>query len=151
MAATIKISMIGDKALIKRFNDLDAKSQGKVFRPAVRKSVNPVLTTARALAPKRSGAMARGLTIRAFRSAKKLRKGVGAMVVTPTREKLGIAEKAAWYYPSLVELGHKKKGGRGRVAGRPFLRNALKSNKSRVFQILRSEIWSGLLKIARNR
>jgi HK97 gp10 family phage protein len=136
MAIILNVQILGADALIKQFNALPEKMQKQVFRPAVRGATKQVMQNAKKNAPKRTGAMRRGLFIKPF---KRKRKGgsIGLMILTPTRETLNIKADAKWYYPSFVELGHKKRGGRGRVAGRPFLRDAIKNNRAAALDTLR--------------
>jgi HK97 gp10 family phage protein len=139
MAIILNLQLMGDDALIRRFNALPEKMQGKVFRPAVRVATKLVMQDAKKNAPKRTGALRRGLFIKPF---KRKRRGgnIGLMILTPTRDKLNIKSDAKWYYPSLAELGHKKRKSGGRVEGRPFLRNAIKNNRAAALDTLRREM-----------
>ncbi len=137
------VSVTGDKRLQKRFGTLTPKVQGKVLRPALRKTAKVALPAIRAAAPRASGAMAKGLKVRATKQ--KRRRGgrrVGVGIHTPPREKLGISPDDPYYYPAGVELGTEF------LSGASFMRGPFRSLRDRMLRVLRVSLWRGIRKIA---
>ena len=129
------ISILGDEALSKKFKSLEKAVQGKMLLPAMREAMKPVLSAARAAAPRDKGMLARKIKL----SSVRLRgKGKGIAVRTPTRAQLGIPKGAKGYYPAHLEYGTRK------MAARPYMRPALETNRSRVLDSLRTGLWKRL-------
>jgi len=134
MGAAFDITLLGDKKLNKAFGALAVIDQRKVMRKSQRAAFKPVLKSAKANAPVRTGKLKKSLKLRAL---KRSRNRSGVFVRTGTRSELGIPENAKYYYPAHVELGHSD------VAPVPFLRNAFDSNKDRVWRKFHVMLWRG--------
>ncbi len=135
------ISVVGDKRLQRRMRGLTPKIQGKVLRPALRKTAKVALAPIKAAAPRRTGALAKGLKVRAVKG-KRSRGGrrVGVGIHTPPRDKLGISPDDPYYYPAAIELGTEK------LAGTAFMRGPFRSLRDRMLRVLRVELWRGIKK-----
>ena len=137
MAKFVSIEVLGDKALQRKLKAIPIALERKIVRKALREAARPVLATAQALVPVESGKLKKGLKLRALRKQK--RGQFGVQVRTPTHDELGTPYGLrAYYYPAHLELGH------GNVAGRPFLRNALDSNRTTSTAIAAREIRAGI-------
>ena len=144
--ARIDVSMIGDKALEQALRALPEKLETKVVRQALRKAAKPTLEQAKQnlqairVTGERTDRIRTGMKIRAL----KRKKGrLGVMVMTPTRQELGIDETAASSIPAHIELGTRNS------PARPFLRSALKATRQEVFAILRRDIQAGIERVSR--
>lgn len=122
--------------------ELAAKSIGgltnKHLSPAVRQAMKPVLQSARAGAPVDTGALKKGLVLRADRSRVKLKKTYKVAVDEKKSDIFakeygdnGKGGKKRAYYPASQEFGFKKKNG-GQVPGKHFLKKALESHEDRI-------------------
>ena len=136
MAKFVSIEVLGDKALQRKLKALPIALERKIVRKALRAAAKPVLATAKAMVPVESGKLQKGLKLRAL--TKQKRGQFGVQVRTPTRDELGLPYAERYYYPAHLELGH------GNVAGRPFLRNALDSNRTTSTAIAAREIRAGI-------
>ncbi|MFQ5626654.1 MAG: HK97-gp10 family putative phage morphogenesis protein, partial [Methyloligellaceae bacterium] len=133
----IDISILGDKELQRMLNDKLPKDAKKAMRKGLRAGARPVLKQAKDTAPKRTGALRRGIKLRAL---KRSRKSIGVTVSLPTRESLGIPAGAKYYYPAALEFGTKH------IPAKRFLRAALYDNEKRFFGIVRSTLRNELIK-----
>lgn len=68
MANRITFNLLGDKALVKALNRLEDKVERRVLTTAVGKAALPIRKAAKALAPKRTGALANSIGIKRYRS-----------------------------------------------------------------------------------
>lgn len=85
MASGFNIDLIGDKELAEQFRTMPDKIQASLLRTSFRDALKPVLTQAKKIARRKSGAMARTLKIKAM----KRKKGrVGFYIRTGTRAEL---------------------------------------------------------------
>ena len=158
--ASISIRMLGDKELERRLDALENAAGKRVVKKAARPAFRPVLATAKRLAPvskRKPKGRLKKLQLRVLKAGRGRRKAVGVGVFGPKRSKAGIAPDDTYYFPTHVELGHamrvrtRKVGAlgvsltlrtsRGRVAPRPFLRDALARNKPRVLRSFRVHLW----------
>jgi len=146
VAIQIQYDLIGDKRILRMFEKLAARAQKKVYRQAARKAAKPILQTAKAKVPVDSGKLKKSLKIKAI---KRSRTQVGVVVVTGTRQQLGIDSSEKGYYPAHLELGHKDRSGK-QIPARPFLRNSLKSHRGRSNRIFRNEMIAGIEREAKN-
>jgi len=127
----VDISGLGDTRLGKQLAKLEARIQKKIVRKALRTAGKMVLADARARVPVDTGALKKGLKLRAVKS----RGGfVGVHITTPRRDELGIPQSAKHYYPAVLEYGAENH------PARPYLRPALDANRSKAIEIIRSEI-----------
>ena len=134
MSDYIDISFLGDKDLQRKLNRLAIQSQRKVVRPAMRKSMRPVLKSAQALVPVESGRLRDSL-----HQKQRTIKGITrAYVATGTREALGIAADEKGFYPAVIEYGSRNH------PERSYLRRALHENKNSVLNDLSDHIARGI-------
>ena len=140
MALAFDISVLGSAEIERKLGNLAVKVQRKVMRKAMRKAAKPILETAKSLVPVDEGKLRRSLKIRAL---KRRRGSFGVQVKTGTRDELGIAPDDPYYYPMAVETGTNK------VAARPYLRPALKLNRTESLNILARELKAGIAREAR--
>ena len=147
MPKRFDISMIGDKALIKKFNSLEPKLAKKILNKSLRKAAKIVLVQAKAnvrvVSGNTSKALRKGLTLKKLKGKKRRRNQVSVDVRTPTRSEMGIGNNEKWYSPAHIELGTR--------FTRPlsYLRSATKQKASTVMALLRREIGAGITKLAR--
>ena len=121
--------------------ELAAKAIGgitkKQLSPAVRKAMKPVLQAARNNAPVDTGALKKGIVLRAERNKPKLKK---VYQVTMDKKKNDVfvkglnadGESKRAYYPASQEYGFKKRNGAGRVDGKHFLKKAAEQQEDKV-------------------
>ena len=134
MAAAVDISMIGDKALQRKFAKLTPAIQKKIARKSFRKAAKLIKASARAKVSVESGALKRGIAVKSAKRKRGRGGQIGIAVVTPTREKLGIDASYPWYYPAVIEYGSKNH------AARPYLRPALDSNRRRALALIGDDL-----------
>jgi HK97 gp10 family phage protein len=127
MAQAFDISLLGDRELQQQFRALPLAVQRKLLRQSFRAALRPVLTAARAAAPRLTGRLARTLRLRALR---RRRGQLGMMVISGTRESLNIPADHPWYYPAHVELGTSK------MPAQPYLRPAFDTQREHMLQTL---------------
>ncbi len=138
----INISLLGDKALQRKLDALPNKLAKKVMRQALREGARPVLASAKANAPVLTGRMKKSLKLRAMKAR---RGNFGVVIMTGTREQLGIDPKDKSYYPFAVEFGFK----RHNVPAHPFIRPALDDNREKSTRIIARLIGAGVLREAK--
>lgn len=141
MAKMISIEVLGDKALQRKLRALPIAMEKKIVRKALREAGRPILASAKALVPVRTGALKKSLRLRAL---KRSRGSFGVQVRTGTREELGIPADAPYYYPMAVEVGT------GHAPAHPYMRPALKSNEGKSIRIAAAEIRRGIEEVARS-
>lgn len=86
--AAFELTLTGDKELSEQFQQLPEKTQRALIRSELRGALKPVLAQAKAIARKKSGAMARTLKIKAM---KRQEGRVGYYIRTGTRAELQAA------------------------------------------------------------
>lgn len=150
---SVQIKLIGSRELQDKLARLPDALQKKIVKKAIVKSIRPVLATAQANCPVKTGNAKASLRIKGFSK----RGYFGARVITdPKREKenkerkeKGKKEKSTalnqgeQFYIGFYELGSKHQ------QARPFLRPALDSNKTKCIGIIRQEIQTELIKEAK--
>lgn len=127
MAQAFDLSLLGDQELNRQFKALPLVVQRKLLRQSFREALRPVLTAARANAPRLTGLLARTLRLRAL---KRRRGQLGMMVISGTRASLKIPATHPWYYPAHVELGTSK------MPARPYLRPAFDTQRESMVRTL---------------
>jgi HK97 gp10 family phage protein len=108
------IDVIGVPELQQAFALLPTKIQGKVLRPGLRAGAKVFRDAVEAEAPRRTGALATHVHVRA--SKRRKNGNVGMIVITGTREELGIPEETKagtprGYYPTAIQYSYRH--GRG--------------------------------------
>lgn len=136
MGKGINISVLGDKELDAQLGRMDLRMQTKIVGAAIDQALQPILASAKAKAPVKTGRMRDSIKI----AKTKKRKGgvIAGRVVTGTRAKLRIKPEDPYYYPMAVETGH-----RG-AAAKPFLRPALAEGEAQALSTIKAVIASGL-------
>ena len=118
-----------------------------LLRQAARKAARVVLADAKAGVPVDTGALRRGMKVR----AQKGKKGrIAVRVMTPTREELAklYPERAQemldskFYFPAAVEYGYTRRGVTKAPVG--FMRKALVANAEKAKATMRAELYAGL-------
>lgn len=117
MAKNPVVHVDGFEALNKALRSVGNRTGGLVLEKAAEAGAKFIVDEAKRLAPKKSGALASGITAQ-----------VGRMQVG--RVQINISYNKRQWYGKLVELGHalkRKRGGKtvGHVPAKPFLRPAL--------------------------
>jgi HK97 gp10 family phage protein len=133
------ISIVGDKALQRRFNRLSRGVQGKILRKVIRDGAK---RAKKRVIDNLSGSpvmVQTGETRAAFekakiRTASRSRDSIRIGMVTPTPEELGIPQGAKHYYPFAIEYGHV------RAEPRPFIRPAIDDHRKQEIAIMGREI-----------
>lgn len=131
----IDISILGVPELQKKLAALPWALQRKIMRKALRLAGKPVLATAKAMVPVDTGALKKGLKLRAIK--RNSRGIIGVRVTTPSREALGL-EKDEAYYPAVLEFGIQGK------PAHPYMRPAIETNRSKSLDIIKTEVAKGL-------
>lgn len=160
----------GGKELERALLELSTKSTQKVGRAALRATARPIAKKAKAIVRKRSGDVAKGITVRVdrmrnnhalfsaliyvsngsgknkkgFRPRKTDRKSKVKGVLLPPQYDYQIGSKPS-VYANFLEYGRHKQG----IRAYPFMRPAWDSDGGRVAQgRLGDELWAGLSKEA---
>jgi len=148
MPAGMDMTLIGDRALLRKLQRLDVKLQRKIARHALRAGGRPVLAEAKRLCPvgahkEESRPHLRDtLKLRALRG----RRGqVGVQVQTGTRETLNIPAAASHFWPAAVEFGH------GNVPAQSYLRAAVDNRRDASLALIRRDVAAGIESEARKR
>lgn len=112
---SIKVDIFGDKALMRKLDQLEPKVGRKVIRQALRSGAKIVARSAKAKAPvlsdpdtlgPKSQLRTPGLLRREIKPvAGKRKRGVYRMYVMPKRDRLGIPSTSTWYAPAHLEHG----------------------------------------------
>ena len=154
----VDFKVVGDLELEAALKKLPLVAQKKVFRPALRAAARPILVSAKARVPVKTGKLRRSLRVRSIR---RTRKRIGVKVVS-----FFVGEA---FYGGPVEFGHfagrrtrisRRNQSKGRAASsfgetriwvkpQPFLRPALDENRERSKGILRKTIHNNLNKVAK--
>lgn len=114
----VDISLIGDKALMRKLARLPDAVEKKIVRKVLRDHAKVVKARVVALVPVRTGNLKAAYANSKIQSAGK--RGLIRVGITyPTRQELGIAEDSRWFYPRHVEYGE------GFGPARPHLRPAI--------------------------
>lgn len=123
----------GIKSLERKLNRLPRAARNKAVRSAVREAGKPLLDRTKQLAPKETGLMASKIKLRSIsgqaakKSGVKAKRGaIGVVVMTGTREEMGIDPADPYYYPAAVEYGH------GNTPAKPFMRRAADEMKGQL-------------------
>lgn len=131
----LDLSVLGLPELDKRLDELEKNTAMKAVRPALRDGMKAIRPFVLALVPVRTGALVRTIKVRA---AKRKRGRVGAVIVTGTREQLGIPADSPWYYPAHVELGTEK------APAHSFMRAGLHAGESAGMAAVAATLWKKL-------
>lgn len=137
MAKIIGLSaeVLGSEELIKAFEALEPRLQGKTFRAATTQATKLIRKAVLARVPVDSGNLKKGIKAR---SLPRSRKTIGRAVYLPERAALGIDKDDKWYYPAFAEYGTR------RQPAKPFLRPAYDANEQAALEVLRREIRKGI-------
>ena len=117
----------GHRSLNKKLNRMGTTVARKAVRPAMHEALVPVVQTAQAHAPVKTGRLRKSIKSAVKNSR---RHGIIGMVRTGTRKQLRIPNDAEYYYPSAIELGTRKK------SARSFLRLAMRLRRQDALKIL---------------
>lgn len=136
----IALKLEGLEALKGQLEELKVQAAERALRRAARKAFEPVLATAQALVPKRSGLLRDAIQLQVGRP-----KGGEAVVqvglrIAATKGGQGLPPSARWHF---VELGT------AHMPAEPFLRPALDQNAQQVVDILRDEVAKGIARALR--
>jgi|CXWL01.1.fsa_nt_gi HK97 gp10 family phage protein len=145
-----KIIVTGVRELDAMLKAMEPAIARKIVRGALRKGGKRVLEKARAKAPEDTGALRKGMRVRAM---KRQKYRAGVTVEHPTREKLAALQKdqakgarvlsEKGYYPAAVEYGAP-----GRPA-QPHLRPALEESTPAVIADFRQDVRDGIAEATR--
>ena len=122
----VQLDLIGDEALMRKFNALEGKVQKKFARKSMRKAAKVIQKEAKARAPVESGDLKKNIKVKA---AQRSRSRIGVNVV--------VGE--GWYtgeqfYGAFIELGTSKQ------PARPFMRPALEDKRDEARGVLVDEL-----------
>ena len=149
----IDLKALGAPELERALNNLQGAGRTGIFSQAAKKAMVPVLNDIKATAPKLTGKMSKAFGRRSIKAmrGRKARGAVGARILFPTRDALGIPRDSKGYYPAAQEFGWKQRGKPPKVGEKRFVRNALYGNRSAVFSSLKRELWVSIRKVLRKR
>jgi HK97 gp10 family phage protein len=127
VVGAVKFELTGDKELDAKLSKLPLTVQKKCLRPGLREGAKVILDEAKANAPKKTGALAKGLKVRAAKRSRKNRWLVTMRVITAA----GFF-KGSDFYSSFQEFGYRlgprKLGNkRKQIPGKHFIEGAAKS------------------------
>lgn len=144
VAAKSSFKLLGVDELVEKLKMLRGPAMKKVYRQAMREAARPVLSTAKQIVRIDSGRLQKSLKIRALRRSRKL---IGVQITPGSRGELGIPGKSKGFYPTHIELGFKRKGGKTKFPGNRYLRDALLLEKTDAMRIINARITAGINKI----
>ena len=135
----------GEKALARTLERLEARTQKKIVRPAVKSALSPITKAAKRKAPVETGLLKKsiGNKVKTYRSGV-VWGGVGPRVGFKTEMPDG-GYRNPVKYAHLVELGTKHS------PAQPFLRSALDEQRAAALAILATKIRAGIEKEARKK
>ena len=131
--AGVVIKLLGAPELQRKLNALPDALEKKIVRKAMREAIRPVLASAKANAPLKTGKLKMDLRIRARKF--KTRSKFGVQVTT--------AGGPDTPYAAANELGTK------RQPARPFMRPALHGNREQIIATMKELIGKGIEQAAR--
>ena len=140
MAGLIDISQLGDARLQRKLHSLGNKIEKKIVRRALRTAAKVVLQAAKARVPVDTGALKKGLKVRATKRSRTI---IGVHIRTPTRAELGIHPDDPGYYPAVIEYGAEGH------AAQPFLRPAMDEARDKARQVIADSIRAGIAEAVR--
>lgn len=139
MTDYIDVSFIGDKKLERKLKRMALATQRKIVRAGINKAMKQVKDRAKELVPVDTGKLRDSI-----KQKRRTRRGISrAMVVTGTREELGIGANERGFYPAVLEYGT-----RDRTA-RPYLRAALAEKSGQVIDDAAAHIKQGIEDVAK--
>lgn len=164
MGNSVKVQFTGiiefEQLLTEMQEDFGVKDQKKILTAAVRKSMSPVLSKARQLAPKDTGGLRASLRIEARKPSRKDKKSI---YVNPSDVVIGVVTTASGKQLAKkkytnVKTGQKQIGiesdgraianefGTAKMAARPYMRPALETTTSLVLSELGTNLATQLTK-----
>lgn len=141
MSIAIDFEFLGLPKLKRAFDLLPDVVGKKIVQSAIRKAAKPVKAKAESLIPrgpdKPQGQHLADVGLK-IKSMRRSRSGFGVLIVTPSREELGIDPKEKGFYPVHLELGH------GNVPAHPYMRDAMDSMRDQTRLKIGAEIIKGI-------
>jgi HK97 gp10 family phage protein len=125
--------VLGLTKLLKRLESVPAKIAKKMFRKSLREGAKVIQKEVKRRAPRRTGALRRGITVRAGRRS---RITASVNILTPSREKLGLPLEATGYYPAVIEYGAPRRG----VPADPYIRPAFESKRDEAERVIAANL-----------
>ena len=123
--ADFRLEVQGFADLERKLQELPAKLSKKAARKGLRAGAKIVADRAKQLVPTDTGRLRRSIKVRA---GQRSRKNISVLVLTGTREELGIPASARGYYPMAIEAGSSK------TPAQPYMRPAVRSEQGRAFR-----------------
>ena len=124
-----EVEFIGLKKLLKKLETIEPKVAKKLFRRSLRDGAKVIQREAKRLVPKLSGDLRRGIRVKAGRRS---RTSASVLVVSPTREKLGIPLGATGYYPATIEYVSPARG----IPADPFFTDAFDNKEDEAMAVI---------------
>lgn len=147
MAAAVDMTVLGNRALIRKLEKLPAAMQKRAVRPALRRSAKRV-NKAATLKLARIWRQVTGVTLTAFKGVKvrsfTTKRGLNFAAPLPTRSDLGISPDDRFFYPQALEYGTNV------LRGRSWLRSTADEMKEQEFRKMGSEIGIKIEDLARS-
>lgn len=150
MAAGIDISMIGDKALEKKFRRLEDKVQKRIVRKALRASAKRF--KARVIenvsgfpVGVRTGRYRAAIKAGKVKAIPRSRGRIGVGIPMPLRSELGISPDDKHYFPAALEYGSDT------APARPHFRPAVDEHKSEELRQIGRDIGDGIEREAKRK
>jgi HK97 gp10 family phage protein len=137
--AQARLSIVGDKALMKKLAKLKAGAQRRVVRKAVTAMLSPVVKAAKAAAPKETGLLRKSIGKKTVTYA---RKNTVVGIVGPRSSVVGTGPDGGKRWP--VKYAHLVEYGTRHSEAQSFLRAALTATRDRVRSIFADKVASGL-------
>lgn len=113
----ITMKLIGDKKLARKFDKMPKRVQGRTVRRGLRAGAKLIQASALRLVPEDTGALAGTIKVR---SGRRRRGRINMIIVTGTRDELGIDSADPYYYPAVVEYGSEARN----IPPTPFMADA---------------------------
>lgn len=150
MAAGIDISMVGDKALQKKFKRLEGVAQKRVIRKALRASAKRIKARVVAKVSGDPVGVQTGRYRQAIKAGKvkaipRSRGRIGLGIAMPLRSELGISPDDKHYFPAALEYGSDT------APARPHFRPAVDEHKTEELRQIGRDIGDGIEREAKRK
>jgi HK97 gp10 family phage protein len=156
MAETVSIDLFGDRELISAFEQLPEAIENRVLKYALREAAKPILQSARANAPRATGALKKSIKIRTMKRKKGrvgFTVGSSARDIPEGKEFYGYFQEKGWVTGKRTSADRQaqKKGiertpkmGQRRIPGKFYVRRAFDAHKELAKAQMRELILKGL-------
>jgi len=145
----VSFAITGDQVLIQAMRDFSVNMQSRMGKRAMKKAIQVVRTTVKALVPTDTGNLKSSITARVIKSRKA--REISGIVETGTRDELEISKGEKGYYPASIEFGYRHFHFGTFIGNKPansYMRRGLKFSKAAAISIYGKELWAEIRRFA---